>query len=650
MATAAKQKYEGIICPRLLDKYSYLSVPQTEEQCYELTWDDFRQMSGKLSDKPLCAMHGSIPVGKITRNWATGDGQWKVEFEVDTTTLAGYDMSKQVEAGTLNSLSLKHHHGEKEPYEVSLVFEPARDGSVILRDGAKKTESYKDATQASVQGWSRETVIKAAKGSMTHVRLNDPREDQKKASDFTIVQGGASLAALQTAEALIAREQQAAQQAAKQAQEAREAIEVAKRRELNAQQHKQLDAARKSDPMQAENIQLPQQIPPVGEQMRGQVESQVAAASKDSMSLAMQEDDDEPAKQAPQKTPQRITGDAAVDAILADPSVPAAHKERLIASMEKRREEETKLRQEAEAAKAQFEQEKQQFRQNYVETNLAFQKMIMGKVDPKAAQDLADRAAKGQLDEHIMSPAGRAEVAAQKKAVKQARKTQQTDHQMSQELLARARALDQSLGGGRAPGVAHSASSFGDPRSVVAAGRRHPALYEDADDEGDKGMGLGIPREFRKSDPQVIAAGRQTSGTGFGHASGNGADPFAPWNVRLEDAYRRGAISQMAARQLLVPEQLPKSHPVVISAAKGGIGADLKSSAVDEKGADESWCAGLTKDYFHPDALKLLIGDGKEVPHEFELYPETRGTDGEDLGGAFPGTTSSFKRRKQTSV
>jgi hypothetical protein len=648
-----KQIYCGVICPKLLDKYTYLDVPRTEEQCYELTWADFREMSDKLNGKPLCAMHGSVPVGKIVSNWATGTGQWQVKFEVDTDSLAGYDMSQQVAAGTLNALSLKHHHGDKEPYEVSLVFEPARDGSVILRDGSKNTESYKAANGAPVQGWSRETVIQAAKGSMTHIRLHNEQDDKTKKSDFTVVSaGGGSLAALETAEALIAREQQMAANAAKQAEDARQAIEVAKRREMNAQQHKQLDAARKdAAPMQTEGLAMPAQIPSAGEQMRTQVESQIKGQQQppnDPMTLAMDQEEDVAA--APKQAPQRITGDPDVDAILNDPSVSQQVKERLIVSMEKRRAEETKLRKDAEAARAAHEQEKAQFRENYIKTNVAFQQMMLGKLDPKAADDLAQRARSGALDEHIMSPAGKMEVAAQKRAVKLARQNQTTSQSLSQELLNRARALDQSLGGGTPPGVAHSfsSSSYGDTRVVTAGLRGPPVQVDEEEDDDDDTMGLGMPKEFKK--PGVVAAGKQQKQS-FGHASGSsyGGSIYAPWNTRLEDAWRRQAIGEMTARKLVAPDKLHPSHPVVVSAAKGGLGAELKDTVHDEKGAGSGWAPGLTKEYFHPDTLAALIGDGSEVPDEFTLPPEDpEHARGQDLGGVVKGATSSRKRFKMS--
>lgn len=657
----SKRTGSGIICPRLLDKYTYLEVPRTEEQCYELTWDDFRKMSPKLDGKPLCSMHGDIPVGKITRNWTTSDGKWWIDFEIDEGQLAGFDMSKQVEAGTLNALSLKHHHGEKEPYEVSLVFEPARDGSMILRDGTKNPESYKASGATPVQGWTRETVIQAARGSMAHIRLHNDA-DSKHKSDLSFVSAGAGgLQSLEHAEALIAREQQKASDAAKQAEDARKAIEVAKRREANAQQHKQMDSGRKDE------LSLPQQIPSAGDQMRMQVESQVqhAAGGGGSMAMPMDEGDDHSAasaqlqQQVDRQTvaasaggaappPKRITGDADVDAILHDPSVSAGVKERLIASMEKRHAEEKKWKQEAETAKAAHEKEKSQFRENYIAHTVAFQKAMLAKFDPQAADDMAKRARSGALDDHIMSPAGQMEIAAQKSALKMARKTQQVEQSMSEELLARAQALGKSLGDGAPPGVAHSfaPSSYG---GVVAAGRGSMKMQEEDEDEG---MGLGMPKEFKKpsgkDDKQVIEAGKIRSGTGFGQSAGKGGI-FASWNQRVEESFRRNAIDQMAARSLMVPGSLPASHPVVISAGKGGIGSMPKSSATDEKGGDDSWCAGLGPDYFHPDALKLVVGDGSDVPHDFTLFPEDPDGTGMDLGGASKGSTSSRKRVKFSS-
>lgn len=153
-----------------------------------------------------------------------------------------------------------------------------------------------------------------------------------------------------------------------------------------------------------------------------------------------------------------------------------------------------------------------------------------------------------------------------------------------------------------------------------------------------------MPSEFRR--PKEVVAASKSS---FGHASGSRyeGDVFAPWNARLEYAYRSKAINQLAAKSLQVPESLPASHPVVISASKGGIGAAPKAVVQDAKGQDEGWCAGLNASYFHPDALSLVIGDGKDVSHDFTLYPEDpEGSHGADLGGVSRGSTSSRKRLK----
>lgn len=697
-----RKTYEGVICPKILDNYTYLSVPRTEEQCYELTWDDFRAMSGKLDGKPLCSVHGDIPVGKIKRNWATGDGQWCVEFEIDDESLVGYDMATQVDGGTLNSLSLKHHHGQKEPYEVSLVYDPGRPGSDIIRDGTKKGPNYKAPETGTQQGWTRDTVIAAAKGAMAHIRLHNDQDD-KKQSDFSIVKAnaGGNLSQLEAAEALIAREQKAAQDAVKKTEDARKAIDLAKRREMNAQQHKQMDQPRKpqeTTPMQMDtgddgSIALPEQIPSAGDQVRAQVESQVnAAQQQQGGSLAMTDEDEDMGHSQPtgqqiqkqinrqipsgrglvqagaqQQQPERITGDPDVDAVLSNPSVAQNVKESLIASMEKRRAEETKMKKEIEAAKAhssKAEKALQEYRENYVATNMAFQQKVLGQFDKQGFQEMADKARSGEMDDFIMSKATQGTIAAQKKALKRFTKSDKTQETMSMELLARARALDQSLGGGNSSGIAHSfsSSSHGD-RRVVAAGRKpsrvpsnpYAEVEPEDDEDDDETMGLGMPSEFKKpakrsgkdSKEEVISAGKSYGGGGgssrssFGHSGST--EEFQPWNVRLEASLRRKAIDRMAAQSLYVPETLPKDHPVVISASKGGLGFTLPKTAVDHKGCPPP-------EYFHPDTLALVIGDGSDVTDQFTLFPEDpEHANGEDLGGGNVGSRSSRKRSKYTS-
>lgn len=739
-----KHTYVGIICPRLLHKYTWVGEPETEEQAYELTFDDFNEMSPLLNGKPMRSQHGNVPVGKIVRNWEE-DGAWKVEFELEDDSLAGHDMVSQVNGKLINSLSLKHHRIDREPYEVSLVYEPGRPGSDILRDPSKNGDQYKVPTPGVLPvGLRRDAVIAAAKGSMSHVHFHDGKSAQDQAPAFTVVQGGAGgasssgLDALRMAEELIQREQQ-------KAVEARKAIELAKQREMRAQQHLKMDSestggAPSSAPPAAAPAPQQPQMPSTGSQMQMQVDSQVNAQGG---SLSMPVEEGEPThalpigqqiqKQierqipggnpliaagatsefaeflahkaakaaaaksaaaavggvpkdvamqpetaaAPPVQPEKLTGDPAIDAVLQNPNIPLADRKRLLESMERRVAEEAKLKAASEAAHTKAEQADQMikdYRENYIQTDMAFKKMMLerngGKFDEQAFNQFAQQTRAGQLDGFITSPAGQQHIAAAKGALQLAKKTTRAEEQMSAELLNRARALGQSMGGGAAPGVAHSfsATSFGEPRFAappVLAASRPPAgpsygapaggygsgftfpsssMSTDDDDEGHKGMGLGIPAELQKPAPVVAAAK-----TSFGHASGSqyNRDPLAPWNTRLQAHYHAKALSALDAQALYVPGQLPKNHPVVISASKGGLGAAPSRTASDAKGGDQSWMPGLTAEYFHPDTLAMVIGDGRDVPHDFELLPEDEhGGSGVDLGGVMPGTTSSRKKRK----
>jgi len=716
-SSAQRKRYKGIICPQLLKSYSYLRQPETEEQMYELTWSDYHDMKHALDGKPIRVAHNEYGVGQIMRNWATEDGQWWVEFELDEGDPSADFMKRQVDSGTLNALSLKHHHIDKDPYEVSLVFEPGRDGSTILLDAPEKTSEYKDASTAfRAVGATRDVVIKAAKGAMQNVVFRDGPSEKAKQADLHIISaagGSSGLAALEHAEQIIAREQQQAAEASKKFDETRKALDLAKQRETRAQQHQKMETdGQNPAPTQApaQGYALPPRIPSAGEQMKLQVDGQVNhAAQGGGGTLAMEEEDPThslPAGQQMQKqvdrqipqpqpgtvaaaggtfaeflahkkaaaeakpapeaqtpsTPKHRTGDPDVDAILDNPHVDEATKGRLISSMERKQAEKDKLANELKLHSAKTDEANSKWRQTWADTTLAFQQMMLRKWDPEAAKKLQEDALSGKMDDQINTKQAQNEVAAMKQAMKMVRSTQTVAKNMSAELEARAAALGRSLGTDVPAGVAHSFSSSGatPSRALVAAGRGTtpfvvPNPSEEDEEEEDEGMGLGMPKQFKKPEGPnpVVAAGKGgvRPGTGFGHASGNGGDMFAPWNVRLEASYRRGAISETSARKLLVPEKLPSNHPVVISAGKGGLGAMPKVSYTDQKGYDMSWTPGLSGEYFHPDALALVLGDGSDVPHDFELYPEDpEGGDGTDKGGAFPGQRSSRKRVKPSSV
>lgn len=139
----------GIIGPNLLERHTYNPVEgaRTESEIYELTHDDFEDMAGRLTGRPLLSQHSSEPIGRITKNWKENN-QWKVEFELDgNMSLTAEHRVREVEAGLMNSLSLSHRPSCNEPIEVSLVWDPAREGSVLT--AAKKTAKYKESAAGS---------------------------------------------------------------------------------------------------------------------------------------------------------------------------------------------------------------------------------------------------------------------------------------------------------------------------------------------------------------------------------------------------------------------------------------------------------------------------------------------------------------------
>lgn len=590
MTTLNVRTYEGVICNGLRDKRTYVGVPRTEAQFYELTYEDFHSLSPKLNGKPLRAVHGSVDFGRVKRNWATADHKWMVELELDASKLVGEHMLAQIEAGLMNSLSLHHNHDPDDPsgheaIEVSLCETPAREGSLLLRETTKKDPQYKAASATHVKGWSRKAVVQASKSSALMFHLNDPVEKEIKQPTLQVHNVSQdAMAALQYAEKIIAEQEAKARQAAQQAADARNAIQMSQRREKNAQQHKQLETPRSDmetgadgagagsgaapDPSAAaaaaptpvptptptpqaafgDPSLLPPQIPSPGDQMRMQLDAQLAAQNpRKEKTLEMPTDDDAAPAIPPRQMPQHggaavaasggptgsapvappgkvlldpakpITGNPVVDDVLRNPHIDDATRQRLIEAEEKRKAHTSELEKTNAALRMESEKTRQaveELRNNYLRVDTAFKQSFLENNDPvrfkKLQSELAERVHRGELDQEIFSDEGKAKVEAQKQSLKMLNLAKKQQGVMSSELYNRALRLQNAHGADRPAHLAHSfsASSFGDPKqgSVPVAAQRPPAggftaMGLGGDDEVDDRyagqMGLGMPPQFR---------------------------------------------------------------------------------------------------------------------------------------------------------
>jgi hypothetical protein len=326
-----------------------------------------------------------------------------------------------------------------------------------------------------------------------------------------------------------------------------------------------------------------------------------------------------PTKEAPIAAAAKITvGDPGIDAILNDTAVPESLKNQLLDNFERRIKAEkahaaqNKQIQDLQSKAAIADKTIEDYRKSYLETNHEFQKMMLGKAHAaQATAELERKVNSGEMDSHIMSQAGKNEIAANKRAIVALTQRQELGSEVSGALKARARKLHEMTSQpDMFPGAA---VSFGSSSTGMVAAAKVPlypsslVLNEDEMDQRDDGVISAAKPQFA---PSVMVQAQKRS------------YPMLPdWNTQVNIAFNHSLIGRDTAQSLVAPKiaELAKEHPVVISAAKGYIGARPKATAKSARGTDAGWCPELGPDTFHPDTLSLLIGDGGEVPDKFNL-------------------------------
>lgn len=145
--------YKGIIVPAsyVVDKFSYEGgAPQSRLQQLEVRGDQLVTLINKLPGLPIRTEHNGVVAGRILQPIVRPGGALAVDFELEDN-VKGHLLKTMVEAGLLTGLSLKHNRVTGEPEEVSLVFQGARDGSVLYDQdtvAASNLNWYKEESSA----------------------------------------------------------------------------------------------------------------------------------------------------------------------------------------------------------------------------------------------------------------------------------------------------------------------------------------------------------------------------------------------------------------------------------------------------------------------------------------------------------------------
>jgi hypothetical protein len=430
---------KGIICPKLLHDYTYdrHTGPTNVEQHFELTHNDFDVMAGKLNGKPIIAQHGEIPIGKVLNNWRDGD-TWKIEFEVDGSTLCGQEEILAIESGLKDRLSLKHHRGDMEPYEVSLVWDEGRPGSMIVAAGKKKSEEYKTSSDESMMRFPRAALIAMASSGFSLTPGTAEEEEKKKLQ----VIAEASAQNIQKAEALAKEHQEKAAQAEAKTKALERDAQGRFAAPAPAKTPTPAPAPVNPSPPVKPNDPTFLQFPGVADQMSSQLNGQMGVPPNPfaglnnngptPMDLSTQMRAQMDSKIPPQSgfaqpvaanapTPVINTGDPSMDAFLNDPTMPKAYKDSLMNSAYLRMQKEQEFKQkekeyqsklEASNVEAQRNQKVvEDYKTQHMLTNLEFQRKIVGIVDKLQEDKYKNEVQAGKMDSYILSDSGKAHMA-----------------------------------------------------------------------------------------------------------------------------------------------------------------------------------------------------------------------------------------------
>lgn len=153
MSASHPKTYRGRITTKLRDALSFVGQPQTREQQLELTQNDMTAMWNKLAGIDIKNEHGEITIGKVLRPVVGQDGSVDIVFELNDSQPAQftYELLKK---NQMKGLSLAHNRNTREPIEVSIVWQGAREGTGSLTDDNIRPVTVQSAT-------AHQTVIPA---------------------------------------------------------------------------------------------------------------------------------------------------------------------------------------------------------------------------------------------------------------------------------------------------------------------------------------------------------------------------------------------------------------------------------------------------------------------------------------------------------
>lgn len=132
------KKFSGVICKAPVIKASFQGQPTTEEQIYELTYQQGATLCKNAIGARFDTEHIGERWGEVKDAYFDSNGSMCVDWEADDT-LAGETMTKWIENGVLG-LSLHHDPNTLEVLEVSLCVTGAREGTKIT---SIKASGYK---------------------------------------------------------------------------------------------------------------------------------------------------------------------------------------------------------------------------------------------------------------------------------------------------------------------------------------------------------------------------------------------------------------------------------------------------------------------------------------------------------------------------